>query len=215
MNMMMDLLYGRPEKSTYHTTCVRRVKSYLKKFCIQGGEERKFVEGRRTDAWGFDKTKKTIYFCEVKVGPRDLLNAVTEIHVTAFNYKPKNPEYKVIAVIAIPKKLYDELVKYDVGLWRSFRDLCKKTNMAIWIIEQSNIVQIQGPKPKARKKKVRKTPIKSKTTKRKTTVKAKITKARKPSAKTKSITKPKTTRKLKSPATKKSPKTRTKTSKKR
>ena len=218
-------IFGWPsERSTYHTTMVRRVKSHLKRICVEAGEEKKFAPGRRTDAWGYDKITKTRYFCEVKVGPRDLLSAVSELHVTAYNFKPKNPKYIVIAVIAIPKRLFDDLAKFDPGHWRSFRALCKTNNIAIWIIEQSNIKQIQGPKPKKPKTNTRKSTVKVKTTtKRKVISKPKAKKAHRSSIKAKSKIKPKTAtnvkaktvKKSKPTAKKKTAKTRSKTVKKR
>jgi hypothetical protein len=191
------MLFGYPERSTYHTTCVSRVKTHLKKFCTQGGVEKKFVEGRRIDAWGYDKKTKTLYFCEIKVDPKDLTKAITQIHGSFFNFKPTDPENKVIPVIAIPKKLAEYLFKHETGNWRSFRALCKTTKIAIWIIEQSNIVQIQGPKPKALKAK---TKITTKTTtKRKATIKSKSTtkvkKTHTTATKVKPITKPKSRKK--------------------
>jgi phosphate starvation-inducible protein PhoH len=213
-------IFGWPaERSTYHATNVKRVKSYLKRICVEAGEEKGFVPGRITDAWGYDKITKTIYFCEVKVNPNDLLKAVSQIHDTVFKFKPKDPKNKVIPVIAIPKRLYNDLVKYDVGQWRSFRSLCKTTNIAVWIIEQSNIVQIQGPKPKSPKTKTRKSSLKVKaTTKRKITTKTKAAKGRKSStnakSKTKTIAKAKATKKRKPTAKKKTAKTRSKTVKK-
>ena len=214
-------IFGFPERSTYHTTCVNRVKSHLKRICADAGKETGFVPGRITDAWGYDKKTKTIYFCEIKVNAHDLLKAVSQLHITAFNFKPKDPENKVIAVIAIPKRLYNDLVKYDRVQWLSFRALCKKTNITIWIIEQSSIVQIQGPKPKLPKTKTRKSSLKVKTTtKRKTTTKTKTTRSRKSSTNTKSKIKPKIRTKAKTPKKRKSavktkaPKTRVKKVKK-
>jgi hypothetical protein len=205
---------GYTERSTYHITCVNRVKSHLKRICRDAGKERGFVPGRITDAWGYDNKTKTLYFCEIKVNPGDLLKAVSQIHDTVFKYKPKDSRIKVIPVIAVPKRLYDEFSKYDLGQWKSFRSLCKTANIAIWIIEQSNIRQIQGPKPKSpskaqtgTKKKAttkRKPTAKAKaSTKRKTTSKAKASVKHKTTAKVKIITKPKITHKVKTTAKRK------------
>jgi len=187
--------WGWSERSTYHATCVNRVKSHLKRICTEAGKETGFVPGRITDAWGYDRATKTIYFCEIKVNPKDLLKAVSQIHDTFFKFKPKDPENKVIPVIALPKRLYDELVKYDVGQWKSFRSLCKTAKIAIWIIEQSTIQQIQGPTPKVK-------------TKTKTSLKAKA--SSKPKTTTKAVKKTKTKMTVKSKVSVK-PKTATKT----
>ena len=222
MDMMSEWLYGKSGKSTYHTTCVRRVKTHLKKFCIQGGEEKKFVEGRRIDAWGYDKNTKILYFCEIKVDPKDLTKGVNQIHDSFYNFNPPNSVDKVIPVIAIPKKLAEWSYKNETGKWRSFRALCKTTNITIWIIEQSNIVQIQGPKPKAPKKITRKTSTKVKViTKRKTIAKRKTTKSHKtatkstPKPKRKSTTKAKTIKKRRVTTKRKTTKTRIKKAKKK
>jgi hypothetical protein len=217
MNMMRDLIWGRPEKSTYHTTMVNKVKSHLKRFCTDAGKEHGFVSGRITDAYGYNKVTKTIYFCEIKVNPNDLLKAITQLHITTSNYTPKSREfieYNVIPVVAIPKKLAGELAKYKPLDWKSFRLLCRTNKIALWIIEQSNIVQIQGPKPKAPKRKAQKSSTKSKPTKRKTTAKSKVTKVRKISAVSRSKTKPKTIAKVKALKKRKS-NAKTKTAKSR
>ena len=145
---MRELFFGR-SRSTYHTTCVNRVKGHLKRICTVADKETGLVASRITDAWGYDRNTKTWYLCEIKVNPNDLLKAVTQIHDTFYKFKPKDPEDTVIPVIAIPKRLYDHFMKVDVDQWESFRTLCDTTHIAIWIIEQSAIPQIQGPKPKA------------------------------------------------------------------
>jgi hypothetical protein len=191
------------ERSTYHGTCVNRVKSHLKRICTDAGKERGFVPGRITDAYGYDKLTNTLYFCEIKVNPNDLLKAITQLHITSSNFKPKNPHTKIIPVIAIPKKLALEISKNKPLDWKSFKALCKTSHTAIWIIEQSSVRQLQGPKPNVPKTKVKKTTkVKVKNTlkstkkpikKRKTTTKS--VKSRVSVPKSKSKIKPKTRRK--------------------
>jgi len=181
--------WGYSERSTYHTTCVNRVASHLKRFCIEAGKERKFVSGRITDAWGYDSKTKTIYFCEIKVNSKDLMKGVYQIYETAFKYTPKDPRNNVIPVIAIPKKLYNELIKHDIEQWKSFRSLCETNKITIWIIEQSAIQQMKIPKLK--------TPTKTKETTRagiirKPKIKAKL----KTSTKKRAIVKAKTPKKI-------------------
>ena len=152
------MLFGWPaERSTYHTTMVNRVKSHLKRLYSDAGKERGFVPGRITDAYGYDKVTKTVFFCEVKVGPTDLLKSVFQIKDTVFRYIPKDPRITAIPVIAVPKRLFDEWGQLNYDKWVSFTNLCKTNKIALWIIEQSDIKQIQGPKPKAPKEKVNKT----------------------------------------------------------
>jgi hypothetical protein len=208
-------IFGFPERSTYHTTCVNRVKSHLKRICAQAGKEMGFVPGRITDAWGYDKKTNTIYFCEIKVNPGDLLKAVSQIHDTVFRFKPKDAKSKVIPVIAVPKRLYNDMAKYEAGQLASFRSLCKTQSIAIWIIEQSNIRQIQGPKPKSPLKVKAKaklaTTAKSRTSKPRSRAKVKATIKRKTTAKAK--TSPKSKASSKSSVTK--PKSRAKAPAKR
>jgi hypothetical protein len=186
MNLMRDLVYGPSERSTYHTTMVNRVKSHLKRLYGSAGKEHGFIPGRRIDAWGYDKDTKTLFFCEIKVSPSDLNKAVTQIHSSAFNYHPKDPQNKVLPVIAIPKKLAIDLHKYKPLDWNSFKSLCQTNKIAIWIIEQSDIKQIQGPKPKMVKSPRKKTT--NITAKKKTTKKLKPKTKRKSSTKVKSKT---------------------------
>jgi hypothetical protein len=213
------MIFGWPtERSTYHATMVNRVKSHLKRLYHDAGKERGFVRGRITDAYGYDKLTKTVFFCEVKVGPTDLLKSVFQIKDTVFRYTPKDPEVTAIPVIAVPKRLFDEWGKSNYDKWISFKDLCKTNKIALWIIEQSDIRQIQGPKPKALKAKVNKTVKAKKNTP--TKAKKKTIKKRKPVTKTKVIRSPKTkkttvkksTPKTKTASTRKTPtKTNTKT----
>jgi len=162
------------------------------------------VASRITDAWGYDRNTKTWYLCEIKVNPSDLLKAVTQIHDTCYKFKPKDPEDTVIPVIAIPVRLYDHFMQNDVDQWKSFRTLCDTTHIAIWIIEQSAIPQIQGPKPKVTTKpkattKAKATAKPKAVTQSKTTTKAKTTAKPKATTKAKATTKPKTAIKTKSP----------------
>ncbi|MFC1955052.1 hypothetical protein ACFLWZ_00685 [Chloroflexota bacterium] len=172
---MGDLFFGK-SRNTYHKTCVNRVKSHLKGICTVADKETGLVASRITDAWGYDRNTKTWYLCEIKVNPNDLLKAVTQIHDTCYKFKPKDPEDTVIPVIVIPLRLYDHFLKVDVDQWRSFRTLCDTTHIAIWIIEQSVIPQIQGPKPKAAAK-PKATAKPKAATKVKTTTKAKTVKS--------------------------------------
>ena len=200
--------FGYPERSTYHATCVNRVKSHLKRICTKADKEQGLVPNRITDAWGYDKKIKTWYLCEIKVNLNDLHKAVTQIHDTVHRFKLKKSNDQVIPVIAIPNALYIDLKKYELDKWKSFCSLCKTVGVAIWIIEQSNIRQIQGPKPKSPSKIKTGTKKKATTkhkpttkakasTKRKTISNAKKSVKRKTTAKAKIKTKPKITRKVK------------------
>ncbi len=176
------MIFGWPtERSTYHGTMVNRVKSHLKRTCDIAGKEHGFVSGRITDAYGYDKVTKTIYFCEVKVNPTDLLKSVFQIQDTVFRYVRKDPQITVIPVIAVPKRLFDDWGKYNHDKWVSFKNLCKTNKIALWIIEQSDIKQIQGPKSKPLKAKTKKTTKNNSNTKTKN--KRKTTKVRKPDTK--------------------------------
>ena len=183
------MIFGYPERSTYHTTMVKRVNGYLRRICTAAEKEMGLVYGRITDAWGYDGKTRTYYVCEIKVNFKDLQKAVYQIHDTAFRYKPKyDKDANIIPVIAFPKGLYKELVDYDN--WGSLSDACNKLGVAIWIIEQSTVRQIQGPKTKSPKSKP---VVKAKTTtksrpiaKANTTLKAKSpTKAARTRKKTK------------------------------
>ena len=188
------------ERSTYHATMVNRVRSHLKRTCTQAEKEIGLVKNRITDAAGYDAKTKTYYLCEIKVNFNDLQKAVYQIHDTAFRYKPKIRGSSVIPVIAFPGRLYKELIKFDN--WKSLKDICKKIGVAVWVIEQSSIRQVQRPKPKSPSAKkfynskttpVVKTAVKSKTTsKSRTVVKSKYPpKAKLASAKVKAVKKKK------------------------
>ena len=184
------MIFGWSERSTYHTTMVKRVNGHLRRICTVAEKEIGLVDSRITDAWGYDAKTKTYYVCEVKVNFKDLQKAVYQIHDTAFRYIPKyDKEANIIPVIAFPIGLYKELVDYDN--WGSLSDACNKLGVAIWIIEQSTVRQIQGPKPKSPKSK----PI----------AKSKITTKSKPTPKAKTATKPKPTAKAKAALKAKSP----------
>ena len=141
----MEFSWGS-ERSTYHTTMVRRVHSYLKKQCTRANYEQKTVEGRQTDALSYiDNGKfKTWFLCEIKVNPSDLLKAVSQIHDTAFRWRKTHIGDTVIPVIAFPARLEKKLK--DTDKWDSQCDLCKKSDVAIWIIEQSTVREFQGYK---------------------------------------------------------------------
>jgi hypothetical protein len=210
------------ERSTDHARNVSRVKNYLKTFCIKADKETGLVSSRITDAWGYNKKLRTWYICEIKVNLNDLHKAVTQIHDTIHRFKPKNHPLAIIPVVAIPNRLYMELKKYETEKWESFCSLCRTVDVAIWVIMQSSIKQIQGPKPQKPKTTARKSTTKAKITrKRKATSKPKATKTRKSSAKTKSkakskpIAKVNTVKKRKPTTKKKIAKTKRKSVKKR
>jgi len=175
------------ERSTYHKTCVRRVHAHLRRKYGIADFERSLVSDRITDAWGYDKKSKTWYLCEIKVNWSDLQKAPLQIHDTALRFKKNHKDSAVVPVIALPLKLQKELVK--INTWNSFCDTCKKLNMAIWVIEQSSVRQIQSPRHKTSKaitSKPKVTKIKIAATK-KTKSKSLQVKARGKSAKGKSI----------------------------
>jgi hypothetical protein len=180
------------EKSTYHKTIVHRVYAQLKRSGCSADFERSLVPGRVTDTFGYSGKKKTWYFCEIKVNWPDLQKAVTQIHEQVYNFKRSNQYMdkggNIVPIIAIPNSLYTYLMKYYAHQWNSYCSLCKTNNIVLWVVEQSAIRQIQGPKPKK--------PAKVKAaTKAKTSTKAKS--AAKPMTPTKanSAGKRKTTRK--------------------
>jgi len=176
---MEEFLYGK-SRSTYHNTIVHKVFAYLKRNGCTADFERRLVNQRITDAFGYSKRTKTWYICEIKVDGSDLYKAVAQIHDTVNRFQ-HSPLYQskggtIVPVIAIPKRLYDGSLKYSTEKWGSFCSLCRTTNIALWIVEQSTVRQIQGPKVKS-------------TTKEKSVAKAKpVTKA-KPVAKAKPATK--------------------------
>jgi len=182
------MIMGWSERSTYHKTMVNRVNGHLRRICTSAEKEICLVYGRITDAWGYDAKTRTYYVCEIKVNFKDLKKAVYQIYDTAKRYKPKYDKYaNIIPVIAFPKVLHKELNDYDN--WASLSDACIKLGVAIWIIEQSTVRQIQGPKPKSPKSKPK---TKSKTTtKSKLIVKAKTSAKSKPSPKSKTSVKSK------------------------
>jgi len=196
------------ERSTYHKTIVHRVYAQLKRNGCSADFEHSLVPRRVMDTFGYNGKTKTWYLCEIKVNWPDLQKAVTQIHEQVYNFK-RSKLYmdkggNVVPVIAIPNNMYNEHVKYYTDQLESFCSLCKTTNIALWIVEQSTIRQIQGPKlktaVKAKAMTKPKTPTKAKaTTKFKTPAKAKtITKSKTP-AKAKAVTKAKATTKSSSP----------------
>ncbi len=191
---MLNSLF-RSERSTYHKTMVRKVHAYLKKNYSVADFERSLVTDRITDAFAYDNKTKTWYLCEIKVNWGDLQKALYQIHDTVFRFKRTHKSSIVIPVIAFPARLQRELVKSDN--WGSFRDSCKNNGVAIWIIEQSFVRQLQSSniqkskatsakkvftkasavKKTAAKKTIAKKPIVKASAVRKTAVKKPIVKA--------------------------------------
>jgi len=202
------MIFGGSERSTYHTTMVNRVNGHLRRICTSAEKEIGLVDNRITDAWGYDAKTRTYYLCEIKVNYKDLQKAVYQIHDTAFRYKPKyDREATIIPVIAFPRRLYEELVDNDN--WKSFRDICNKSGVAIWSIEQSTVRQIHGPKPKLPKTKP--TNKAKATAKPKPASKAKAATKFKPAPKAKTVTKVKSATKAKTATKAKAVRTRRKT----
>ncbi len=179
------------ERSTYHTTMVHRVHAHLKRMCSEADYERSLISNRITDAFGYDKKNRTWYLCEVKVNPSDLMKSVVQIHDTAFRFKSKQPNDKILPVVCIPAKLHRHLIKTEE--WGSFRSLCNNQNISIWVIEQSSVSKVLSPKVKKGKATSRKQTAKTTTAKKATAksttakkVKTKATTAKK--AKTKATT---------------------------
>ena len=174
------------ERSTYHKTMAHKVSAYLTRGFGKAEYERSLISGRTTDAFGYDEKIKTWYLCEIKVDGRDLYKAVVQIDDTVKRFKnsPLHKKYVgvIVPVIAIPKRVYDDSVKYSAEKWESYCSLCKTNNIALWVIEQSTVRQIQGPKPKT-------------TTRARVTAKPKTTARARATAKPKTTTKTKTLRK--------------------
>ncbi len=140
---------GFPERSTYHTTMVKRVNGHLRRICTASEKEIGLVYGRITDAWGYDEKTRTYYVCEIKVNFKNLQKAIYQIHNTAYcaalspgkptitlvlratlRYKPNyDKDANIIPVIAFPKGLYKELVDYDN--WGNLSDACNKLGVAV------------------------------------------------------------------------------------
>jgi hypothetical protein len=137
-------LFGPEPRSTYHDTCVRRVRKYLEKKCGQARSEEQVVTGHITDAYGFNKKLKIIYLCEVKVRRSDLRRAPNQIYETALRFKKKRRDYSVVPVIAVPARLQTFLVKQDN--WEPLCLMCRNLGIAIWLIEQSTIREVQSLK---------------------------------------------------------------------
>ena len=114
---MADLLYGK-ERSTYHNTIVHKVCAYLKRNGCTAGSEKSLVSKRRTDAYGYSTITNTWYICEIKVDGSDLYKGVGQIDDTVKRFK-NAPLYKskgglIIPVIAIPNRLYNDLLNFRV-----------------------------------------------------------------------------------------------------
>jgi len=99
----------------------------------------------------------------------------------------------VAAVIAISNPLYKGLVNNEAEKWGSFCDLCKTNNIAIWVVEQSAVRQIQGPKSKSTTK------VKA-ATKPKVATRAKAAAKPKVATRAKAAAKPKTATRAKAAA---------------
>jgi len=163
-------LWGSEPRSTYHDTCVRRVRKYLEKKCGQAVSEGKVVPGHITDAYGFNKKLKIIYLCEVKVRRSDLRRAPNQIYETALRFKRKRKDYNtVVPVIAVPARLQNFLIKQDN--WEPLCLMCGNLGIAVWVIEQSTIREVLGPK-------IQKS-VKASTTKKKSAPRRTIAKTRK------------------------------------
>ncbi|MFC2066237.1 hypothetical protein ACFLUO_04140 [Chloroflexota bacterium] len=186
------------DRSTYHTTCVHRVNAYLKRSCTIADFERKLVDNRITDALGIIEKGifKTWFLCEIKVNYSDLQKAPNQIHDTAFRFKQRHKGDTVVPVIAFPARLQKELVDFDN--WNSFRDICKRLDVSIWVVEQSTVREFQGYTTTKAKSTATK-PIMAKVVKAKSTTakpaKAKVAKTKSAAAKT--TTKKTTTTKTK------------------
>jgi hypothetical protein len=173
---MINPFWSEP-RSTYHTTCVSRVKTYLKKKCgeAHADSERALISGYRLDAFGHDRRSRTWYLCEIKVNPSDLKKATQQIQDYKFHF-PKTKYYHsgdvIVTVIAVPAKLAKYLIKTNE--WDSFKNTCKILNVSIWVIEQSTIQEVTGNKTK---KAVKTKSVKAPTTRKK------ITRTKKTSAK--------------------------------
>ena len=81
----MILGWGPERKTWYfdHAACVRKVYRYLKQKCTEADYEKKLVEDRITDVFGYNKNTKTWYLCEIKVDWNDLHKAPFQIMDTA------------------------------------------------------------------------------------------------------------------------------------
>jgi len=172
-------IWGPEPRSKYHTTIVRKVYRYLitKQECDKAGYEKQLVPGLRTDAVGYNTKRKTWYLCEIKVDESDLLKAPLQIYQTVSRFSsPKNPRYHkgdaVVPVIAFPTRVQKILVQHNN--WDSLCNLCKTTGVAIWVIKQSTVKEVMGPKIK---KSVKTKSARASTTKTKT-LRAKKTKAK-------------------------------------
>ncbi len=175
---MINLLGPEP-RSTRHATFVKRVRKYLEKKCGRAGFEQKVVPGHITDAYGFNKKSKLIYLCEVKVRRSDLRRAPYQIYETALRFKKKRKDFDtVVPVIAIPVKLQRFLIEEDN--WEPLCVMCNNLGIAIWVIEQSTVLEVLGPNKKKtnrtkkiipKKRAVERKKPKTITSKTKTTVK--------------------------------------------
>ena len=140
------------QNSKAHRTCVGRVKSHLKTMCTSVDHEIGLVPYRRTDAYGYNSKNKVLYLCEIKVERTDLPKVFEELPDQERRVK-KTPEYikagvlKVVPVLAVSNKLYQELSKRYPDEWESMRGTCRKLGISIGVVEQSNIIYLQGKNP--------------------------------------------------------------------
>jgi len=140
--MVFDWGFGEPKRKTWyfnHAACVRKVYRYLKAKYTEADYERKLVEGRITDAYGYNQKTKTHYVCEVKVKWDDLQKAVFQVTDTTRRLQKKHKKDTVVPVLAIPGALEKKLRGW--GDWQSLRRHCRETGVKVWIIESGGIRQ--------------------------------------------------------------------------
>ena len=179
----MSYNFWGSERSKAHSWCVNRVRKTLEDKGYFAEKEYSVVGDRITDAWAHDVKNNIWYLCEIKVQRGDLPKAVPQIHDTARRFKSNRGYINkgrgvIVSVIAISNPLYKEMESYYLSIWESYRELCKTLNIALWVVEQSAIVQLQGPKLKP-------------------SVKVKAITKNKTTTKTKAPTKPKATTRVK------------------
>ena len=133
-----------------HKWNVTQVEKWLEtKGCITG--KGAIVWDRNTDLWAHDEQNKIWYLCEIKVSVEDMLKAVVQIYDTARRFKAM-PDYKdngkgvIVPVFAISNTLYKQRLADYPYEWKSILEIFKKLKIAIWVVEQSTILQLQGPK---------------------------------------------------------------------
>ncbi len=149
----MPLNLWGSERSQAHDKCVNRVRKDLEVKGYVTGKGKSLVWDRITDAWAHDEKNSIWYLCEIKVQAVDLPKAVAQIHDTVRRFK-FNPDYikkgrgDIVPVIAISNRLYKEMEKDYLEIWKSYRELCKTLGITLWVVEMSAIWKLQGPKVK-------------------------------------------------------------------